>query len=134
MNLEKTEFIIWNDDFSVGNSLVDTQHKGLFELTNNFARSVHEEIESESFGETIARIKSYVITHFSDEEELMEKGGFPETAEHRKLHEDFIDKFNSLCSDFIMGEACTKDVLELLQGWLKEHIMEADQKFAPYIK
>ena len=43
----------------------------------------------ESVERTLEELREYVVTHFSNNQALMEKSGYPAFEEHLKLHEAF---------------------------------------------
>ena len=86
------ELVAWSDDFSVGYSIIDQQHKELVKMTNDFYLGCQMDgiIKKVHFLKTIQGAVQYVKTHFATEEECMQKAEYPDFETHKKLHEAFI--------------------------------------------
>jgi hemerythrin len=122
----KTPFVIqWRDGFKINIAQVDQEHKHLFTLV--------KALNLESVEQTVEELLDYVVTHFSNEQSLMEKSGYPAFEQHLKLHEEF----GAQVADFLgSGEPWTEDrVQELrrfLNKWLIGHIMTHDLRFGKW--
>ncbi|MGE5648652.1 bacteriohemerythrin [Noviherbaspirillum sp. UKPF54] len=116
-------FVIeWRKGFQVNIEQVDTEHQHLFALV--------KALNLDSVEKTVEELLDYVVVHFSNEQDLMEKSGYPGFEQHLKLHEDFATHV----ADFLgNGEAWSEErVQELrrfLNKWLVGHIMTHDLRF-----
>jgi hemerythrin len=90
-----TEFIAWNDDKLPGVEALDHQHKTLVDCINNLAaecmRTETVPVENrKQRGELLAQLSDdlYSTTnkHFSLEEMLMRKEGYPAYVAHTRQH------------------------------------------------
>jgi len=119
-------FVIeWRKGFQVNIEQVDQEHQHLFTLV--------KALSLDSVQETVEELLDYVVVHFSNEQALMEKSGYPGFEQHLKLHEDFATHV----ADFLgNGEEWTEDrVQELrrfLNKWLVGHIMTHDLRFGKW--
>lgn len=130
MTLEQTgkraPFVIeWRDGFNVNISQVDQEHRHLFALV--------KALDLETVESTIEELLDYVVLHFTNEQALMEKSGYPAFEQHLKLHEDF----GAHVADFLgNGDPWTEErVQELrrfLNKWLIGHIMTHDLRFGKW--
>ena len=84
-------------------------------------------------------MREYTETHFSDEEKLMEKIGYPGLATQKRAHAAFVEKLVNI--DFRELEAMDDnqeeylmDLIGFLLGWLSNHILASDMKIGEYIK
>lgn len=122
----KTPFVIeWRDGFKVGIDQVDQEHRHLFTLV--------KALNLASVDQTVEELLDYVVTHFSNEQDLMESSGYPAFEQHLKLHEEF----GAQVADFLGNQgAWTEDrVQELrrfLNKWLIGHIMTHDLRFGKW--
>lgn len=125
-SVKKAPFVIeWRDGFKIGISKVDEEHRHLFTLI--------KALSLESVDKTVEELLDYVVTHFSNEQELMEGSGYPAFEQHLRLHEEFA----SQVADFLgNGSAWSEDrVQELrrfLNKWLIGHIMTHDLRFGKW--
>lgn len=125
-NEKKSPFVIeWRDGFKIGIAQVDMEHRHLFTLVRA--------LNLQTVEPTVEELLEYVVTHFTNEQDLMEKSGYPAFEQHLKLHEEF----GAHVADFLgSGEAWTEDrVQELrrfLNKWLIGHIMTHDLRFGKW--
>jgi hemerythrin len=123
---KKSPFVIeWRDGFKVNIKQVDSEHRHLFALV--------KALDLDNVDETVEELLDYVVMHFSNEQALMEKSGYPAFEQHLKLHEEF----GGHVADFLgNGDPWTEErVQELrrfLNKWLIGHIMTHDLRFGKW--
>ena len=122
----------WSSKYSVGVPAVDDQHKELFKLVNELTKAV-KECEELDTSFLMARLEVYSLYHFTSEEHLMKKYGFPEIEDHMREHKKFRRKILSIKGSVSMPESM-QNLLLYLENWLKTHTLDSDQKYAPYLK
>jgi hemerythrin len=125
----------WTDDFVLGIKTIDSQHYWLVDATNR----LHDQIESQKpdariVGEILEGLVEYAMDHFIVEEDLFNRLGYPETAAHKKEHDEFTRQAIELLLKFEQGEVVSEDTLEFLQAWLVHHIMRIDRAYLPFLK
>jgi hemerythrin-like metal-binding protein len=131
----------WSPDLVTGNSVIDSQHKQIFRLANNFAAACKSGRGKTMLGETLDFLASYVIRHFSEEEALQEASGYPGREEHKQFHEAFRTAVGDLIADYKKEKASAGDSLEALLErvntvvvrWFMEHIKREDLKMAAHV-
>lgn len=126
--------LTWKDDYSVGVAQIDGEHQNLIEMINYAYDSIVEGKEQEVLADIVGDMKVYASEHFSTEEGLMRKYGYPESNEHKAVHDDFIIK--AAVTDRMLAndqEANPTEVFKFLSEWLKNHIMVTDKKFAAFL-
>ncbi len=133
----KTEDIQWVPELAVGENFIDNQHIELFRMINVLVKGLKNGMANKDLSDNIKFLQEYVVYHFSQEEQEMEKYNYPEFQAHKQLHIDFIAAINRITSKFTMTGDNTA-VLEELAGvgldWLNEHITKVDKKLADYFK
>ncbi|MFM2112832.1 MAG: hypothetical protein RLZZ271_1492 [Pseudomonadota bacterium] len=117
--------IDWRDGFKINVPEVDREHKHLFALV--------KALDINTIEETINELLDYVVTHFTNEQALMEKSGYPAFEQHLKLHEEF----SAQVADFLgSGDDWTEDRVDnlrrFLNRWLIGHIMTHDLRFGKW--
>ena len=122
--------IKWDDSYTVGNKTLDDQHKYLFELTEKLITEFHEK----EIKKGVMELYKYTRTHFSLEEELMAKAGFPGLEKHRDLHDSLIDKLNEVATWDFSTQQSVYDFQKFVLNWLFEHIMQQDKQYFDYLK
>jgi len=129
------EYLNWEDKYSVGNEVVDEQHKKLFSMYNDLVKSIEKHDQKEVIGKLLENLIEYVAFHFSDEERLMKAGNYPELEEHQRVHKDLRNKVYDIFTKYITGEDVNvEEVASFLENWLKNHVLGMDMKYKEYIK
>ena len=125
-DVKKAPYVIeWREGFKIGLAQVDQEHRHLFTLVRA--------LNLASVDQTVEELLDYVVIHFSNEQGLMEKSGYPAFDQHLKMHEEFAAQV----ADFLgNGDTWTEDrVQELrrfLNKWLIGHIMTHDLRFGKW--
>lgn len=126
----------WTNDLSVGVDLIDHQHKELFRRTNQLLEAMRQGKGSEEVSNVMGFLGSYIVKHFSDEERLMVVEGYPGYLSHRKLHQDFVNKFEILKKNFETKGSSTSFIIELQSSvidWLRNHISKIDKQVGNHV-
>ena len=128
--------IVWKDEYSVGVKVIDDQHKELFRRVNKLFEDVSKGNVATVL-ETLDFLNTYVIYHFSAEEQLMARSEYPELETHRREHEWFKSEVLSIREQVQkegIGVSLTLKLNKLLVSWLIDHVTKTDIKFAPYLR
>lgn len=128
------EFFIWRDNFSVGNQIIDDQHKKLIAIINRLYQSYMDKKQVDEISSIMKELADYTRYHFTTEENLIREKKYPFMAEHIKEHDFFIEELRNFKEQFDSSPSIlTLKVMTFLQKWLKEHILVNDQKYKEYI-
>lgn len=132
--LIRKEKVVWKEAYSVGIEAIDSDHKNLIKLLNQFqtAYDYHtgEEFERMALDELVA----YTKYHFKNEEELMETNGYPGFEAHREQHHLMIQEVERFLEDYeARGHEALQGVSEYLTGWLINHINGTDKQYTGYL-
>ena len=127
--------IKWNDKYSVNVSLIDEQHKKLFELINK--ANIVEKFNNNP-KEVLAildQMTEYALKHFETEEHYMKEFDFPGYETHRSEHIDFTNTTIDYKNKAVGGNyQITNEILEFLIQWLVNHIQVTDKKYIDCFK
>ncbi|WP_320009337.1 bacteriohemerythrin [Maridesulfovibrio sp.] len=129
------ELVTWNDkDFSVNVRAIDVQHKKLVGMINGLHKAMRDRASDTVMKRLVEELKNYTVDHFSTEEKLFERFGYPQTPAHKELHVQFVDQVREFESALISGKAkVTMDVMHFLKDWLVEHIQGEDRKYTAFL-
>jgi hemerythrin len=126
--------VTWSDKLSVGVKAIDEQHTVLFDTINDLHAAMMKGQARTIVGELLARLLMYTRRHFSDEEEMMEKAGYPDLPQHRVLHRNLTKQVEEYIVRFQNGDlTLSTDLAGFLSDWLKKHILAIDQSYGPYV-
>lgn len=78
--------IIWREQMSVGNALIDNEHKYLLEQVNAVEKAINTEKNYDILVKTLDHLVDYTKTHFEHEEKIQAKIHFRELEGHKKEH------------------------------------------------
>jgi hemerythrin len=116
----------WRDGFKIGITQVDEEHRHLFTLV--------KALTLDSVDQTVEELLDYVVTHFSNEQEMMEKSHYPAFEQHLKLHEEFASQVGDfLGNGAAWSEDRVQELRRFLNKWLIGHIMTHDLRFGKWL-
>jgi hemerythrin len=120
---KRAPFVVeWRDGFKVSIPQIDFEHRHLFALV--------KALNLQSVERTLEELLSYVVTHFTNEQALMEESRYPMFEEHLQLHETF----STFVADFLAesdswNEERIQELRRFLNKWLIGHILTHDMRF-----
>ncbi len=129
--------IVWDESMSTGVSLLDSQHKMLFQKFNEFSEALSDMTARESAGEMLDFLQFYVTWHFGREEKCMDEYKCPVAAQNKKAHAEFVKKFNQFYKQWQEGTIDTDMVRKThleLENWLVNHVARVDTQLGPCVK
>ena len=131
-----SDYVDWDDDFSVDVPLMDEQHKKLITMINDlFQRCLSGSTSTNlTFAMAVKEAADYAKTHFRIEEEYLEKVGYPGLPDQKREHESFMTEVLTTFEKYKKGEAVPLDLVRFLKKWLLNHIAVADKKYTPYCR
>ena len=123
----------WDDKLMIGNTEMDNEHKELVVKMNKFISALNQSNKSDikkCFGE----LAEYTGEHFKNEEALMAKYGYEGLEDHKKIHQDLIDKVHHYAGLIDIGKYNSYELADFLTKWLAAHIMGIDTRYAREIR
>lgn len=124
----------WSDELSVGIEIIDKQHKILIRAINLLAMAVKHNSSPALMGDIFKTLVDYTDTHFSYEEELFDRFGYPETEDHKAKHRALLHKVADLKTRWEKGESqIGPEVLKFLVDWLRNHILGSDKQYSSFL-
>ncbi|MDR3111445.1 MAG: hemerythrin family protein [Planctomycetaceae bacterium] len=127
---------VWSKDIETGNTIIDGEHKELIKAINDMLEACLAGHGREQLAKTVDFLESYTAKHFSHEEELQVKYGYPDHQNHHKLHEGFKKFVHdvSVESKTVPSTTLVGKVTHGIGDWLVGHIKAEDTKVAAHIK
>ncbi|MFQ5480659.1 MAG: bacteriohemerythrin [Thermodesulfobacteriota bacterium] len=128
-------FITWNERYSVGVDLFDTQHKRLFTLINDVHEAMAMDAGKDRMGSILTELIDYTASHFDEEEKLMKKTGYEGLEDHLEKHASLVKDVLAFKSDFDSGAAKVDlKLMSFLKNWLSKHIMGTDMRYKKFFE
>jgi hemerythrin len=118
----------WSDSLSVGNELLDKQHRHLITFFNRLADfSAARSPEAKAyFYCLLADGISLVEEHFCKEEEILHKNKCPNFQIHRAEHDEFREKLAVMLKDGVAGTLQAADIYSFVKCGLICHMRDRD--------
>jgi hemerythrin len=124
---------MWKDAYAVGNELIDSQHRELFRMADDFVGAMRRKDPDSraACARAVGVLKDYVVKQFADEDALQASLNYEGLPEHKVLHQDFIatvlqHEKNLLESNF--APQIMQQFAGTLIGWLIYHVVGEDRK------
>jgi len=125
----------WGEKYMLGIPAIDEQHKTWLQAINDLHDAMKTGKGKDKVGELLKFVSDYTTKHFNAEEVLMRSNKYPDYEAHKKLHEEFVRKIQSVQADYAAGKLTVSiEFSQMLSDWLKKHIMETDRQYVPFLK
>lgn len=126
------ELVQWTDEFGVGISEIDEQHRGLIALVNRVYAAVIDKADSAEVEDIVHALEHYTVRHFADEERYMIHARYPKFGLHKAVHDQFIERVAAEKDKLKAGFPLDIDIVHFLRDWLVNHILRMDKEFGAY--
>lgn len=127
-------YIEWDDSLSVGDTIIDMQHRQLIGFINQLHDAMSHGQGQVVLDRILLGLTSYVSSHFAMEEYCFESTQYPDTYRHLQAHREFEAKVHEFRDGFDKGTVMlTLDVMDFLSEWLVGHIRDVDQGYKPFV-
>lgn len=125
----------WREGLSVGNDLIDSDHKYLIEIIN-LAEHGLETKDKTGLAAALDQLARYSSTHFFREEKIAAAVNYPLTSELHQSHESLLEGLDQQTQ--AIGKEWTDETRErfavFLRHWLINHVIKEDLLMKPFLK
>lgn len=123
-------------DLSVNHPIIDRQHQRLFVKIKELIAAISE-CREESIPQTIRFFEEDVVYHFNTEEKLMTESSYPDYADHKLQHTNFINFFHEFNQEYWQNENQNLHLNMKVQWKLIEfmigHIIDYDKALGVFL-
>ncbi|QQS05350.1 MAG: hemerythrin family protein [Fibrobacterota bacterium] len=119
----------WNETFSIGEPLLDAQHRELFDIAN----SLPENNDRAQVRTCVMRLFRYTREHFSAEEDYMRSVGYPNLEQHTRIHEKLIEQLSLIAQEPLGTTAADLSFKRFVLQWLTDHILICDKAIQKFV-
>lgn len=129
--------ITWDDNLSVGNEMIDSDHRNLLVVVNRVEDDIRAK-DHVAFSKSFALLDTYMQIHFTNEEKIAEAVNFPfnrNKIEHLQILNELnnikktLDATNGAWSDEIV-----ETYSHYLSDWMCNHIINEDMLLKPVLQ
>jgi hemerythrin len=128
----------WRDQLSVGNNVIDSDHKYLIETINRVEQSVGTQNRCELAAAFDALVQ-YSRAHFDREEKIAIAIGYKHVTHLNQSHQNLLLQLDRLRGDTdAFGLEWPSDAVDhftnILRDWLIDHVTREDQLMMPLLQ
>ena len=118
----------WNQNYSVGEPRLDTQHQKLLGLCNRLSAcpADNDKAANALFFEILADLSAYAREHFATEESILRACKYPRLATQEADHAEYERHVNEFLNAAETGMPDKSELQKLLSSWWKDHILISD--------
>ncbi|MCW8825093.1 MAG: bacteriohemerythrin [Gammaproteobacteria bacterium] len=125
-------FMEWSDNLNTGIDVIDLQHRKIVDYINELHRA-SQTIDRDLVGQVLNGLIEYTASHFAFEEEMLIDNHYGEIDEHKRLHQNFIERIKRHLANHEKGANVARALTGELQIWLIAHISKEDQRYVPSV-
>jgi hemerythrin-like metal-binding protein len=126
--------IAWDQSYSVGVKLIDTQHSELFDALNDLHAAMIQGKQKETTSRLLKDLIAYTRGHFTSEEAMLARSGYPQLDAHRQRHRELTEEVEGYVQRFEKGEAALSvHLIGFLRNWLTNHIQREDRAYSGWV-
>lgn len=119
----------WDDQFLLGDDVIDEQHRQIFEMFNRVYRSLLVKPGGLMPLALAEEMRDLMVAHFKAEEAYMIRIGYPEFKEHKKCHKGLLKRSESLLEGLSKGFVSLDiSVVHILRDWVFGHVLLEDKE------
>ena len=124
----------WDDSltFHIGN--IDRQHQQLIQTITKLEKAMRKGESRAVMSEIFNELNVFLTEHFQTEENLFDSIPYPDAANHKEKHRDFIRKVDRFMQEFEEEKiGLAVDVMNFMCDWVVNHIKSVDRGYADII-
>ncbi len=132
--------LIWKNHLSVGNAVLDLEHKNLIGMINNIEYLINKN-DIHALLRAIESLKNCAQAHFANEARFARTLNF-HFEQHELAHRHLLKKLESTLSQLVGGDMLNEAWCEYAMGhypiflrdWFIEHISGEDMRLKPVLQ
>lgn len=126
--------IKWSRDLSVGIEEIDEDHRRLITCLDDLFTACFAGQGPLVLKGVLNRLMQYTREHFSREEDIMRKVGYPGLEDHRAEHAALVTELDDIIEQYEISNSheLSNKTLQFLEDWLTHHILIEDKKIGKF--
>jgi hemerythrin len=126
--------LAWREQLSVGNDVIDDDHKHLIEIINQVENNLLSK-NRRALNVALDELTRYSETHFVSEEKIATAVGYSHVARIHDSHAMLLTRLSEVRQE--IGEEWTEESVghftTLLRDWLIKHVIKEDLLMKPFL-
>lgn len=127
----------WSDALSVGNAVIDNDHKKLIVMVNGVESMIRAR-DSFALPQALEQLEHHLYIHFVREEKIARAVNFPfgkNKAEHQYVLKEFQNmKDELIAKEGIWSDGAAEHYSHFLSDWMTEHVLHEDMQLKPVLQ
>ncbi len=120
----------WREQLSVGNDVIDTDHKYLVDLINR-VEEVLKTKNKTALPEVLESLSKYALVHFAREEKIAQAAGYVSVPQLSQSHELLTKQLEEVKQEMLLvqedwSSAAIDHFVRLIRRWLIDHVIKED--------
>jgi len=112
---------------------MNKQHEHLIAIMNRLYDRADAKAPKAELNRILIELRDYTVKHFQDEEAYMQKVGFPQFENHKRIHQKLVQDFVRYYEEFAAGPGeLPSAFFNFLRLWLTSHIMHIDHRYGEF--
>ena len=128
--------LTWSDHLSVGNAIIDSDHKNLIVVANRVKHAIRAR-DRDALSKSFELFDAYIVIHFRNEERIAEAINYP-FAQHKLEQRQLMYEMRYMIGELDNIGHWPDNLLEryslFLSGWMADHIVKTDMQMKPYLQ
>jgi len=126
--------IRWRKQMSVGNLIIDLDHRYLLSLVNQVEYALRHPEESDHLQMALDQLSEYAREHFAREEKLQLRIQFRGYMPHKLAHQGLLERLDKIIAEVLSEKdperlrSRQEEIVPLLRDWLLDHVLKEDMK------
>jgi len=139
MKATKAMAIIWREQMSIDDGMIDDDHRSLIGIVNEVDAIPPGPAMSAQLTVVLARLEMYARVHFQREERLQVSTVFTYQLAHHRRHKGLLRELDAMrveCETISVPQqlmAFHVRLCDFLYQWLVDHILKADVLMKPFV-
>lgn len=130
--------LVWREQLSVGNDVIDTDHRHLIDIINHVEQSLGEKNRRELVA-ALDSLSKYSQAHFAREEKIARAAGYQQTPDLNHSHEALLKQLDQLKVEIKAtgnewSPAVAENFTKLLRSWFLDHVIKEDLLMKPVLQ
>jgi len=126
--------IDWSNVFECNNTQINDEHKELICMMNNLIEKFFSNYQEKIFITMYDKILDHTVSHFLNEENILEKSEYPHLDIHKKIHQEIVKEALEVRELLLSSEKGPSEVIEFLIGKvIVGHMISDDINYFKYL-
>ena len=125
----------WREQLSVGNDLIDSDHRQLIEIIN-LADSSLQKMNFPELTKALEQLSKYARLHFEREEKIAAAAKYPGSEHLHKSHGTLLQGLDVVAQEIgsDWNAAAAEHFGKFLREWLVNHVIKEDMLMKPWLQ